>query len=288
MEETQNPPADIKEENDEEMADVTKVEPGADGDLDAGHENGNGEHAENGDDDSNKKKPWPLRLKEGGLKKIPKDVQKRRRNFRLKKLIVPKAPVMILHELLGATVQYEVADPIHQAGQLGAMPNMPMLFLARTVYQDNEFVGKGPSKSIAKNICAEQVLQYITTQSCSRPAPAADMDTETAADTADSDAGAGDAAKPNTFETDTPWSALASLAMFKLFNDWQSQGYNLPPELMKGVAAPGPPPEMQTAAAVDKKPKQKKEKAEKTDKTEKTLPENYMSKHPVQVCIQLI
>ena len=153
----------------------------------------------------------------------------------------------------------------------------------QTVYQDTEFVGKGPSKSIAKNICAEQVLQYITTQSCSRPAPAADMDTETAADTADSDA-----AKPNTFETDTPWSALASLAMFKLFNDWQSQGYNLPPELMKGVAAPGPPPDVQTAAAVDKKPKLKKEKAEKTDKTEKTLPENYMSKHPVQVCFQLL
>ena len=288
MEEAENPPADIKEENDEEMADVTKVEPGAYGAQDADHENGNGEHAENGDDDSNKKKPWPLRLKEGGLKKVPKDVQKRRRNFRLKKLIVPKAPVMILHELLGATVQYEVADPIHQAGQLGAMPNMPMLFLARTVYQDTEFVGKGPSKSIAKNICAEQVLQYIPTQSCSRPAPAADMDTETAADTADSDAGAGDAAKPNTFETDTPWSALASLAMFKLFNDWQSQGYNLPPELMKGVAAPGPPPDVQTAAAVDKKPKLKKEKAEKTDKTEKTLPENYMSKHPVQVCSQIL
>ena len=30
----------------------------------------------------------------------------------------------------------------------------------------------------------------------------------------------------------TPWTALASLALFKLFNDWQAQGIHLPAELL--------------------------------------------------------
>ena len=37
-------------------------------------------------------------------------------------------------------------------------------------------------------------------------------------------------------EDPTPWTALASLGLFKLFNDWQSQGVQLPPELLMGPA----------------------------------------------------
>ena len=33
-------------------------------------------------------------------------------------------------------------------------------------------------------------------------------------------------------EDETPWGALASLAIFKLFNDWQSQGCVLPPDVL--------------------------------------------------------
>ena len=29
-----------------------------------------------------------------------------------------------------------------------------------------------------------------------------------------------------------PWTAIASLGLFKLFNDWQAQGIQLPAELM--------------------------------------------------------
>ncbi len=47
---------------------------------------------------------------------------------------------------------------------------------------------------------------------------------------------------------ETPWAQLASLALFKLFNDWQAQGYDIPAELLKppdqynsqgSAAAPG-------------------------------------------------
>ena len=38
-----------------------------------------------------KKKPsWLNRSKEGGIKKLPKEVVRRRRNFRLKKMLTPK------------------------------------------------------------------------------------------------------------------------------------------------------------------------------------------------------
>ena len=32
---------------------------------------------------------------------------------------------------------------------------------------------------------------------------------------------------------ETPWAQLASLALFKLFNDWQAQGYQVPTELLR-------------------------------------------------------
>ena len=38
---------------------------------------------------------------------------------------------------------------------------------------------------------------------------------------------------PRNTEDDTPWAAVASLGLFKLFNDWQAQGYNVPKELSK-------------------------------------------------------
>ena len=69
--------------------------------------------------------------------------------------------------------------------------------------------------------------------------------------------------------------------MFKLFNDWQAQGYLLPPELAKGVgnSLAGPPSQGEEG---EKPQRPKKEKAEK-EKAEKPLPDNHMDKHPVQV-----
>jgi len=274
---------EVIQETDAEMNEVSEKAGGEDETNGISQENGDG-------DDSTKKKPWQ-RIKDGGVRKLPKDVLKRRKNFRLKKLIVPKAPVMILHELVGSTVQFDVTDPVPPH-----MPNMPMLFTAKTVYQDNEFLGKGPTKSIAKNICAEQVLQFITTQSCQSGNKTEKMETEaTEEENGEEQTEAnGDTKNANAFETETPWSSLASLAMFKLFNDWQAQGYHLPPELVRGSgmtiaerpAQVGPGgPGAGPIPVVGEKPAEKKQKPkkEKTDKGEKTLPEDYLKKHPVQL-----
>jgi len=246
-----------------------------------------------------KKKPsWLNRSKEGGIKKLPKEVIRRRRNFRLKKMLTPKAPIMVLNELLGQTkVIYEVSEPTPQV-----IRTQPALYTARTEYDNQTFTGLGPRKEIAKNICAEQVLQYITTKSC-LGAKDEDGDDEDM----DGNQENGDKAKRPEMESETPWVSLASLALFKLFNDWQAQGYQLPPGIFRGpsgnsvvnanpaaisakVAAAGgraaaaaggrgaanaSQPPQAAATAKQKKPA--------VPKAEKTLPENPQTKHPVQL-----
>ena len=114
-------------------------------------------------------------------------------------------------------------------------------------------MGTGPSKQIAKNICAEHCIQYIVTKRCTESknkaaeaakqvAAAGAAAPATAAEGGDNN-GAGAAAaadgaapaelKPHEMTDETPWAQLASLALFKLFNDWQAQGFAIPAELFK-------------------------------------------------------
>jgi hypothetical protein len=48
-------------------------------------------------------------------------------------------------------------------------------------------------------------------------------------------------AKHNIIEDETPWAQLASLALFKLFNDWQNQGFQIPSELLRAPDVAVPP-----------------------------------------------
>jgi len=211
---------------------------------------------------------WLSKIKEGGVKKIPKEVQKRRRNFRLKKMLTPKPPMMVLFELVNHNeIQFEnfISDP------------MTRLLRITARYDGKMFEGIGPSKSIAKNICSEQILQHIAFKSCMK------------------DAENGSAAVNGSHgEEETPWTALASIALFKLFNDWQSQGVDVPADLMRR-APPAPAMggagmgvmaahEDQVMNDVEVKqessPKQQKPKKERGPKQ---LPENPTSRHPVQL-----
>ena len=56
---------------------------------------------------------WPLtgsQIPGKGFKPISKATKKKRINFRLRKLITPKAPVMVLNEMVGA-VTYTFVEP---------------------------------------------------------------------------------------------------------------------------------------------------------------------------------
>ena len=124
--------------------------------------------------------------------------------------------------------------------------------------EGENFMGTGPSKQIAKNICAEHCIQYIVTKRCTESknkaaeavkqaaAAASAAPAEGADNNGAAAAAAGGAAtpavpeglKPHEMTDETPWAQLASLALFKLFNDWQAQGFAIPAELFKGTAHP--------------------------------------------------
>lgn len=201
------------------------------------------------------KKSFLDKIKEGGVKKkIPKSIQKKRNNYRLRKMVAPKAPLTVLNELLGTQdpVTYTFMDTD------GVSPNMPHMFTALATVYGEKYQGMGPSKAIAKNICAEQVIQAIVAKKCQEKRES--MET-------------GDENEKPKLEDETPWASLASLALFKLFNDWQAQGYVLPQDLNKAA-----PPTVKVEGI---------KKEEKRPAKVKEVPENPTSKHPVQLLNEL-
>ena len=66
----------------------------------------------------------------------------------------------------------------------------------------------------------------MVTVKCKDPGSRPKVDSET-----------GEPLKPNQMTDETPWAQLASLALFKMFNDWQSNGFIIPAELLKSPDA---------------------------------------------------
>lgn len=91
------------------------------------------------------------------------------------------------------------------------------------------FTGVGPSKQMAKNTCAERGILAITVKKSLECKNKGQMDAD------------GNPLKPNQMEDETPWSHLSSVALFKLFSDWQAQGMQIPEELWRAPEVnPGP------------------------------------------------
>jgi hypothetical protein len=208
-----------------------------------------------------KPKPdWLNKIQSGEIKKkISNEVLKRRRNHRLANLLKPKAPINVLIEL---TKQGEVTFEKPISDQVSRLIKVSASYDAKT------FEGVGPTKNIAKNICSEAILQYIAFKACEKDAQREDI------------------VRGSHGEEETPWTALASVALFKMFNDWQAQGAVLPAVLMSGKGAPGAAPgatdmtgdvQMKEANGAPKAKKSAKPRAEKT------LPEDAATRHPVSM-----
>lgn len=211
--------------------------------------------------ENDQKKGFFARMKEGGVqKKVPKSVQKKRNNYRLRRLVAPKAPLTVLNEMVGAQdpVQYQF---IENTG--GAPAGVPTLFTAQASVYGEIYTGTGPSKAIAKNICAEQAIQAIVAKKCFEK-KMMKMEVEEEGE------------KPKQ-EDETPWASLASLALFKLFNDWQAQGYSLPEDLLKQ-------PQQQMGTGIKTEGAQT---IEKRSQKVKEIPTNPTEKHPVQLLNEL-
>jgi len=224
------------------------------------------------------KKPF-FPKKFGGIAKskpLPAAIRKKRINFRLRKLLSPKSPLMVVNEMVGS-VTYNFIDA--PAGG-GMAPGIPHLFTAQCVVDDQTFSGTGPSKQIAKNICAEHVIQYVVTKKCNENRNKPMVQEMAQPDVKPNDESIEDNAKP-TIEDETPWLQLASLALFKLFNDWQAQGYVIPAELLKNPNDPNnptniPQQDVPMTTAPPKAPKKPKE-----------IPTNPTDRHPVQLLNEL-
>lgn len=180
-------------------------------------------------------------------------------NIRLRRMISPKPPVLILEELAmqeHTDLSYNFLEPVSEGGL--------QFFTCEVTVHGAVFTGTGPSKPIAKNIASEGAIHAFITNSVSSGEP--NPDAEDVADNA-------------------PWKALASLGLFKLFNDWQSQGYSLPQQFMSTPnpvqkVIPNTEQQFTTFNNPTSSPSSFIQKAAK-------MPEDPTSKHPVMLLNEL-
>lgn len=142
-------------------------------------------------------------------------------NFKLRRAIHPRAPLTILNDLAGTEkVQFDYLDvPFierqRRAWQMGVDVDQVGIFECRCRVQDLEFIAEGATKVDAKNAVSDLAIQGLISKKCEL------NDWEGVGST----------------EDNCPWSVLASLALYRLYADWQTQGYTLPNELAN---MPGP------------------------------------------------
>jgi len=137
--------------------------------------------------------------------------------FKLRRSIHPRAPITILNELAGVgggKVLFEYLDVPEEerrrrAWQADTDVEEVGCYECRCIVQGLEFIAEGNTKPEAKTAVVEIAIQGLISVKCQK----------------NDDEGVG------VNEDNCPWSLLASLALYKLYNSWQSQGYSLPPEL---------------------------------------------------------
>ena len=131
-------------------------------------------------------------------------------SFKLRKSILPRQPLTILYELAGGKPQFDFYDVPYEererrAWQMGCDMEDIGCYECRCRVQGLEFIGEGLTKNQAKESVTEIAIQGLISAKCELT----EVDGE----------------------DHCPWPQIASLALYKLYNDWQSQGYELPREL---------------------------------------------------------
>jgi len=123
----------------------------------------------------------------------------------------------ILNELAGvgaSKVQFEFLDvPEEERRRRAWQADLDVeevgSFECRCIVRGLEFIAEGITKAEAKTAVVEIAIQGLISAKCQQ----------------NEDEGVG------VNEDNCPWSVIASLALYKLYNSWQSQGYTLPSEL---------------------------------------------------------
>ncbi|XP_026281926.1 double-stranded RNA-specific editase B2 [Frankliniella occidentalis] len=181
------------------------------------------------------RKPW-MKRPGAPITKVAPDVKRRRKNYQAKKLLAPKNPLMVLNELKPG-LPFTILDKSNGSSQ----PN----FIASVEIDGRTFSGQGISKKQAQQDAAENALKglffdKLVDQLMKKDDGDVEMkDVNQTSVKTDVPADP----KPQTIpEDDTPWSSLASFAMFKLVNLWQnadmkSSGHSISSESIPALSA---------------------------------------------------
>lgn len=139
--------------------------------------------------------------------------KQRQENHNLKQLVAPKPPHRILNEMMGGGVRFEYAEnpPLPP----GAEKSAEMHTLVTKIDGDTSS-GTGPSHEIAKNICSEHAIMGVVKR---RYAAINDIVSKGIKNK-----------EELLLDDETPFE-LASIAIFKMLNEWESKGFQLPQDL---------------------------------------------------------
>ncbi|GLV32982.1 DISCO Interacting Protein 1 [Carabus blaptoides fortunei] len=211
-----------------------------------------------------KKKPFFRTTKTG---KISRKERRGRRNQRLRKILQPKNPLMVLNELVGGHKFTVLEKDKLPTDQYYLEPDM---FLASVLIDGVEHVGYGKNKAAAKSAAAEVALKHLiltklrnvsnklsntttTTSSVAASSSTIVADTglmECDGDVSMSSAGEADSETGSACpdDEDISWLPIASFAMYKLFSSWDTAGI-LDEQQVQDVRAP-----VNTGTPVAKRP----------------------------------
>lgn len=185
-------------------------------------------------------------------KKLEKE-RKARQLRRLRKLLTPKNAVVALHELQGPGMSEFV---INTNGQETT---------AEIVVNNVRYEATAPNKHLAKAKASEKALRDLVIAQMAKAKPADAVKNGNS----DTDGAANDDVEMAdvTENDDVPMLHLASYALYKLFNEWQNEGFEIP------AIKPVKPPVKLSPAGVHPL-------APKVPKTKADLPADAATRHP--------
>ena len=140
------------------------------------------------------------------------DQKLRIENHNMKQLVAPKPPHKILNEMVGGGAKFEYTEnPPLPPGMM--MEDMPAMHTLITEVDGDTSTGTGPTHEIAKNICAEHAVMGIVTKRYENMNHLARQGIKSKEEL--------------LLEDETPFE-LASIALFKMLNEWEASGFELP------------------------------------------------------------
>ncbi|EDW46095.1 GM13533 [Drosophila sechellia] len=132
--------------------------------------------------------------------------KKLRQNRQLRKSMLPKNALMALNEVKGVTISDFTIDSNTDGG-----------FTAVVTVNSTQYVGKGTSEMTAKiAACEEAWRDFIIAKMTPKPPGIHKVETDINKDEADAP------------DDDLPMLNLASFAIYKLFAEWEREGYVVP------------------------------------------------------------